>query len=437
MRTLLATMASLLLALPVAADPVGVGDAVPDLGVESFLNAPDDARIPVGEKVVVLEFWATWCGPCVSAIPHMNDLTERFADDDRVRFVSVTVNEGADVIEPFLKQRPIAGWVGLDPDGSAANTFGIRGIPSTVIIGRDGKVAARTYPTSLKAEHIEAALAGEAIEGLAPPADADVEVVPLTDDAAAPAALVEAWVRPAADPDGPARGMGGASELTYTNYRAAHLVRQFANGRVVGPRVAMEATLPEGTFDLYVRVPPERAFQVDELGWDAVAFAFGLTKFREIRDTPALELRAIPGQDDRRSAAVPEGRPSVLDDFNYDDGYTIDAKSVTPGYLRHHLGNLFASPVVIGMDDSSPFDLLVTIPPTERGEGWEDRTVAAANAELAAYGLVLERVVAPIEHTVVRDRGTFGQEDAARREGRPTTLPAAAADGPATRPATP
>ena len=435
MRALFAAMASLLLALPVAADSVGVGDAVPDLGVESFLNGPDDARIPVGEKVVILEFWATWCGPCVSAIPHMNELTERFAADDRVRFVSVTVDEGADVIEPFLKQRPIAGWVGLDPDGSAADVFGIRGIPSTVIIGRDGRVLARTYPTSLKAEHIEAALAGEAIKGLAPPADVDVEIVPLSDDPAAAAALVEAWVRPAADPDGSTRGMGGAWELTYTNYPASNLVRQFANGRTVGPRTAMEATLPEGEYDLYVRVPQDRAFQVDELGWDAVAFAFGLTKYREVRDTPAFELRAIPGQDDRRSAAVPQGRPSVLDDYDFDDGQTIDAKSVTPSVLRRHLGNLFASPVVIGMDDSSPFDLNVTIPPTERGEGWEGRKLAAANAELAEYGLVLERVVRPIEHTVVRNRGTYEQEDAARRQGRPTTLPAAAADGPATRPA--
>ena len=421
----------LLAAAHARAAPVGVGDAVPDLGVESFLNAPDDARIPIGEKVVVLEFWATWCGPCVSAIPHMNELTERFADDDRVRFVSVTVNEGADVIGPFLKQRPIAGWVGLDPDGSAADVFGIRGIPSTVIVGRDGTVAARTYPTSLKAEHIEAALAGDAIEGLAPPADVDVEIVPLSDDPAAAAALVEAWVRPAADPDGRVAAGGGPSEWAITNYSARHLVRRFANGRWQGPRVAMEAALPEGGYDLYVRVPPDRAFQIDELGWDTVAFAFGLTKYREVRDTPAFELRAIDGQDHRRSAAAPDGRPSSLDDYDLSDGRTIDFRSSTPQYLQSFLDGQFHSPVVVGMDDGSPFDLKLTVPPLDRGGGWEERQLAAVNAQLAEYGLELARAVRPVEHLVIRNRGTYEQEDAARREGRPTTLPAA----PATRPA--
>ena len=214
-----------------AAAPPKVGDPVPPLGVETLLNAPDGAAVDfegdLKGKVVVLEFWATWCGPCVSAIPHMNELTEQFADKD-VRFVWITA-EGSDVIEPFLKQRPIAGWVGLDPDHSAAQTFAVRGIPRTIVVGRDGKVAADTYPTMLKAEHLEQALAGEPVTLEEQGDPATVEIEPLRQDGEAVAGR---GVGPPHDRDRPRRfehGWGergenhqpAGADLVYTTYNGS------------------------------------------------------------------------------------------------------------------------------------------------------------------------------------------------------------------------
>lgn len=53
-----------------------IGQAAPELGIEKFLQAPEGEKTlsALKGKVIVLEFWATWCGPCVAAIPHLNQL---------------------------------------------------------------------------------------------------------------------------------------------------------------------------------------------------------------------------------------------------------------------------------------------------------------------------------------------------------------------------
>ena len=197
-----------------------VGDAAPPLGVETLLNAPDGASAEwdkLAGKVVVVEFWATWCGPCVSAIPHMNELATEFADKGVV-FVSIT-DEPKETIDAFTKRLAMKSWVGLDPDGSASEAFAVHAIPRTIVVGKDGKVLADTYPTFVKAEHLEAALRGERPDLPVRPSN-DVEIEPLRPTsgpsaaAETPAAIVEAWVRPAAKPDGPQNSMMGGNVIT-------------------------------------------------------------------------------------------------------------------------------------------------------------------------------------------------------------------------------
>lgn len=138
---------------------VAVGATAPPLGIEELRNAPEGASATWNDlrgNVVVLEFWATWCGPCVAEIPHLNALVATFADDDVV-FLSITDEDPA-IVERFVERKPMMGWQGFDTDGSAFEAYQIHGIPVTIVVARDGTVARVTHPGDLTAAIIRALL---------------------------------------------------------------------------------------------------------------------------------------------------------------------------------------------------------------------------------------------------------------------------------------
>lgn len=141
-----------------------IGQPAPELGIEKFLQAPEGEKSlsALKGKVVVLEFWATWCAPCVAAIPHLNQLNEEFRDK-QVQFISVT-DEGEDIIAPFLKRQEMKSWIGLDKDRSAFEAYGVRGIPRTFLINQEGIIAASLHPVGLSSDIIEKVIKGKKIE---------------------------------------------------------------------------------------------------------------------------------------------------------------------------------------------------------------------------------------------------------------------------------
>ncbi len=95
--------------------PLHLNDPAPEPGIERLLQAPAGAEATLEAlrgSVVVLDFWATWCAPCVASFPHMLELEKQFAGRP-VRFISVT-DESAAAVEKMLRKREIPGWIGLD-----------------------------------------------------------------------------------------------------------------------------------------------------------------------------------------------------------------------------------------------------------------------------------------------------------------------------------
>ena len=119
-----------------------IGAPAPPLNLAKVLqatNATEATWDNLRGKVVVLDFWATWCGPCVAAIPHWNDLAKQFHDKPVV-FLAIS-NEDEPLVTAFLKRKPIQTWVGLEGNlQSTRDRYGIWGIPTTVIVNQDGQI---------------------------------------------------------------------------------------------------------------------------------------------------------------------------------------------------------------------------------------------------------------------------------------------------------
>lgn len=98
---------------------------------------------PIGQKgkIVVLDFWATWCGPCRVSLPVVARVCKEYAEKGVV-FRAVNVKEDAETIKTFLAEEPIDGTVVLDPAGDALAAYRVEAIPHTVVIGSDGLVQA-------------------------------------------------------------------------------------------------------------------------------------------------------------------------------------------------------------------------------------------------------------------------------------------------------
>ncbi|HTL60669.1 MAG TPA: TlpA disulfide reductase family protein [Nitrospira sp.] len=109
------------------------------------LKALDGASVSSQElagKVVVLNFWATWCGPCKEEMPSLARLQSQF-DPEQVRIVTVTTDLYPQGIKQFLDHLGIDLPVLFDEDQEVSRLFTVRGLPTTVVIGRDGHAIGR------------------------------------------------------------------------------------------------------------------------------------------------------------------------------------------------------------------------------------------------------------------------------------------------------
>jgi thiol-disulfide isomerase/thioredoxin len=88
-------------------------------------------------KVVLLDFWASWCVPCRRSFPWMNEMQEKYAQDGLV-IIAVNVDREVEDAAAFLAEYPANFEVVYDPDAALAKEYDIQVMPSSFIIGRDG-----------------------------------------------------------------------------------------------------------------------------------------------------------------------------------------------------------------------------------------------------------------------------------------------------------
>lgn len=108
-------------------------------------KAPGGEAFPLERskgKVIVLNFWATWCGPCRALEPHFERLVAQYAEDKSIQFFELNCDDDETLVEPYLaEEKPKATVLFAD---NLDSYFSVSSFPTTLILGRDGKIAFRS-----------------------------------------------------------------------------------------------------------------------------------------------------------------------------------------------------------------------------------------------------------------------------------------------------
>lgn len=115
-----------------------LGEVAPDTEL-FFLNGTSKTLSSHKDQVIVMDFWATWCPPCRAGLPVLNEVAQLYQDKN-VAFYIVNIKEKPTDIARFLTQNNLTLTAALDPKAQIGRQFGVRGIPQTVLIGKDGTV---------------------------------------------------------------------------------------------------------------------------------------------------------------------------------------------------------------------------------------------------------------------------------------------------------
>jgi len=114
------------------------GKAAPDFTLKG-VDGKEVKLSAMKGKVVVLDFWATWCPPCRASLPHLDETNKEFAAKG-VQFFAVNLEEEQDVVKKFIADTKLATTVLFDSTGATAQSYGASAIPETVVVGKDGKI---------------------------------------------------------------------------------------------------------------------------------------------------------------------------------------------------------------------------------------------------------------------------------------------------------
>ena len=134
----------LLALIALAATSVGAAnDAAPSLDLAPYKG-----------RVVVVDFWASWCTPCRRSIPWLNQMRAKYGDRGLV-VIGVNVDKDGEDAARFMGEVPIDFDVVYDPDGTLAERYAVEGMPSSYVYSRDGELVARHigFQTSKRSEY--------------------------------------------------------------------------------------------------------------------------------------------------------------------------------------------------------------------------------------------------------------------------------------------
>ncbi len=123
---------------------LSVGQVIPDLAATNLAGTEETIASYRGETVL-LDFWATWCGPCIASIPKMIELDETLPEDE-FEILSISVDEDLAAVIEFQEGKPMpwANWH-VGPRSQVLQDWAVRGYPTYILIDREGRIVARQH----------------------------------------------------------------------------------------------------------------------------------------------------------------------------------------------------------------------------------------------------------------------------------------------------
>lgn len=121
--------------------------AVVALALTGAENPSADDSLDLTEyqgKVVVLDFWASWCAPCRESFPWWNTMHAKYVDEGLV-IIGVNLDNEPDAAHAFLEEYPASFKIYYDTEKELAQEFGVQAMPSSYIIGRNGEIFAKHF----------------------------------------------------------------------------------------------------------------------------------------------------------------------------------------------------------------------------------------------------------------------------------------------------
>ena len=133
-RLLLGALASLISASALA---IEAGQMAPDIELPGRGGVIKLSELK--GKAVYLDFWASWCGPCKQSFPWMNEMQAKYGAKG-LQVLAVNLDQKPEDAAGFLQQNKADFLIAMDPAGQSAQKYNVKGMPSSLLIGRDGKV---------------------------------------------------------------------------------------------------------------------------------------------------------------------------------------------------------------------------------------------------------------------------------------------------------
>jgi peroxiredoxin len=100
-------------------------------------------------KVVLVDFWASWCTPCIRSFPWMNKMIDNYSDDD-FAVIAINMDQDPELAKKFLQRYPNKMTIAFDPNGTVAELYEVMGLPNSFILNKEGEIVYKHVGFRLK-----------------------------------------------------------------------------------------------------------------------------------------------------------------------------------------------------------------------------------------------------------------------------------------------